>query len=114
MSRPLRRVSQQILVKYYIRSPGIHWVGRICHLLALYFYDKLLVGHQEVDLIWRRKNIGFIVPTIYGAMHICTAFYIFMAFCPPPDASCKVCYLLNTDFSSSELILMTIISLSLV
>ncbi|KAH9907695.1 uncharacterized protein B0H18DRAFT_1076939 [Fomitopsis serialis] len=62
---------------------------------ALYFYDKILTSQQEVNLIWRRKNTGIVIPVIYGIMHVCTAVYLLITVCVPSDIPCKTSAILN-------------------
>lgn len=59
-------------------------------LTALYSYDKILSFSQEVDLIWRRKRGGFVVPVVYTMMHMGTAFWLLIEICLPSTVSCEV------------------------
>ena len=58
---------------------------------ALYFYDRVLVLSQEVDLMWRRKNSGYVVLSVYIALHVSTIFYLISGLCAPDNISCEVC-----------------------
>lgn len=59
-------------------------------ILALYFYEKLLVCVREVDFIWRRKDVGIVVPVIYGTMHASTVLLLLLALYVPASESCEV------------------------
>ncbi|TFY57212.1 hypothetical protein EVJ58_g7170 [Rhodofomes roseus] len=62
---------------------------------ALYCYDKILTAEQEVNLIWRRKNSGIVIPAIYATMHICTALYLIITVFVPSNIPCEGVFILN-------------------
>ena len=62
-------------------------------MAVIYFYDRLLVSSQEYSLIWDRKNIGIIIPAVYGAMHFFTAANLLLQICTPTDAPYEVIHI---------------------
>ena len=72
-------------------------------LPALYFYEKILVYYQEIDLIWRRRKIGLVIPVVYGTMHISTTLYLLMYLCAPSYIPCEVRRFFNFTHTKEKL-----------
>ena len=56
----------------------------------LYFYDRVLVLPQEVNLIWLHKKRRSIASVIYTMMHASTAMYLLLDLSPLQILSCEV------------------------
>ena len=57
---------------------------------ALYFYDKVLVLHQEVDLIWGRRRRGVILLVAYTTTNACLTILLIAGVSTPYTLSCTV------------------------